>query len=129
MLIIRVGIVSERSMGGGTNPGGTSGWAAAVTSERSGVGVRRRQDGSYAMKDLKVEITQVVEDDSEYEPGDSAGSTTLSGIAFRRAGGSEYGTEYKGEPLGMPIMALLPESPTESGSMSGSGRGVGHEIV
>ncbi|KAH9895889.1 hypothetical protein C8Q73DRAFT_456158 [Cubamyces lactineus] len=73
MLIIRMGIASDRSIfGAGTNPGT---WAATgVSVERSGgpvgvgvgMGMRRRPDGTYEMKDLKVEITQVIEDDSDY---------------------------------------------------------------
>ena len=64
MLIIRVGIASERSFGGGASGTNQGTWAAAVASERAGL--RRRQDSSYALKDLKVEITQVVEHDGEY---------------------------------------------------------------
>ncbi|KAJ8497015.1 hypothetical protein ONZ51_g764 [Trametes cubensis] len=73
MLIIRMGIASDRSIfGASTNPGT---WAATgVSVERSGgppgvavgMGMRRRPDGTYEMKDLKVEITQVIEDDSDY---------------------------------------------------------------
>ncbi|KAI8977818.1 hypothetical protein BD414DRAFT_445877 [Trametes punicea] len=81
MLIIRMGLAGDRAIfgngGGGLGGGtGTAGlpWQAGTSGsgwggERSGAGltVRRRADGSrYEMTDLKVEITQVIEDDSEY---------------------------------------------------------------
>ncbi|KAI0325773.1 hypothetical protein GY45DRAFT_1260319 [Cubamyces sp. BRFM 1775] len=73
MLIIRMGLSGDRSIfGANTNP---STWAATgVSVERSGgpagvavgMGMRRRPDGTFEMQDLKVEITQVIEDDSDY---------------------------------------------------------------
>ncbi|KAI0773176.1 hypothetical protein BD413DRAFT_656572 [Trametes elegans] len=88
MLIIRMGIASDRSvLAAATYPGS---WGGAGSLERgsgggggvggAGVGgvggavVRRRADGTYEMKDLKVEITQVIEDDSEYTAVDTVGT-------------------------------------------------------
>ncbi|KAI0739381.1 hypothetical protein C8Q80DRAFT_1111581 [Daedaleopsis nitida] len=131
MLIIRIGIASERSFGGGASDTNQGTWAAAVASER--VGLRRRQDSSYALKDLKVEITQVVEDDSEYmrSPQDAdtdadAGSpVSLSGISFARP---EAHAGYKGAPLGMSSVDLE-KLPSETGSTNRSARASDHEIV
>lgn len=66
MLIIRIGLASDRSfLAAGSNTAqGT--WAAAASASIVDRAVRRRTDGTYAMKDLKVEITQVIENDSEY---------------------------------------------------------------
>ncbi|KAI0632706.1 hypothetical protein C8Q77DRAFT_1262323 [Trametes polyzona] len=81
MLIIRVGLASERNALAAAADGTTHGtWAAAGTGSGSGAGsvdrvviaaaaaagVRRRADGTLGMRDLKVEITQVIENDSEY---------------------------------------------------------------
>ncbi|KAM5540155.1 hypothetical protein V8D89_006295 [Ganoderma adspersum] len=74
MLIIRIGLAHDRSLGtsGATSNGGVvpSGWVAAgATDHRSAnpaVAMRRRADGTFEMRDLKVEITQVVEHDGEY---------------------------------------------------------------
>ncbi|KAI0755811.1 hypothetical protein C8Q74DRAFT_324079 [Fomes fomentarius] len=161
MLIIRVGLASERSLGGTTTtPQGT--WAAAVSSSSQRSGPRRRHHGigmgigaSFAMQmqDLKVEITQVVEEDSDYSPhythcaapdgpGDeeresAAGTgTTLSAISFaaRPAVAAADVRQFRSEPpLGMPIVVL--ESPADSsesgrssvnGGGSGKGRAEGH---
>ena len=105
MLIIRVGMASELSQ-----PAPSQGtWAAAV-SERSGL--RRRLDGTFEMKDLEVKITQVVEDDSEYERG-PASDKTLSGISF-----AHTDLELRGEPLGIQEEE---DSLRHSGSFRGSG--------
>ena len=79
MLIIRIGLANDRSLGtsGATSNGAIvpSAWGAGVavggaTDHRSAanpaVAMRRRADGTFEMRDLKVEITQVVEHDGEY---------------------------------------------------------------
>ena len=72
MLIIRIGLANDRSLGtsGTTNGGGGvgvgSGWGPAMTDRSGSAAVRRRADGTFEMRDLKVEITQVVEHDAEY---------------------------------------------------------------
>ncbi len=150
MLIIRVGIASERSLGGATTtPQGT--WAAAVSSSSQRSGPRRRHHGigiglgaSFAMQDLKVEITQVVEEDSDYSPNytncapgpgpgdeESATGTTLSAISFaaRPAVAAADVRQFRSEPpLGMPIVVLESPADSESGRSSvdgggGSGKG------
>ncbi|KAI0643304.1 hypothetical protein C8Q79DRAFT_1012601 [Trametes meyenii] len=64
MLIIRIGMANDRTLlGTSTNQ---SAWAAAAVSVERASAARRRADGTYEMKDLKVEITQVIEDDSDY---------------------------------------------------------------
>ncbi|KAI0354371.1 hypothetical protein OH77DRAFT_1521667 [Trametes cingulata] len=63
MLIIRMRLASDRSLFGGNTNQPTWG-AASASIERNGV--RRRPDGTYEMRDFKVEITQVIENDSEY---------------------------------------------------------------
>ncbi|KAM5540165.1 hypothetical protein V8D89_006305 [Ganoderma adspersum] len=71
MLIIRIGLAKDSSFASsGTNNAGisASGWAGAFanrTHSGSAAVARRRADGSFEMRDLKVEITQVVEDDAE----------------------------------------------------------------
>ena len=97
MLIIRVGLASNHSLpsalGGGTgaSAGGPTGGASRSWPASSGLsgsrgGVRRRTDGSYVMQDLKVEITQVVEDDSGYRARDGGSG------ALKRADASPGGT-------------------------------------
>ena len=61
MLIIRVGLAHDSSLGAS----GSHGWSTAMMSDR-GSHLRRRLDGTFEMKDLSVEITQVVEDDSQF---------------------------------------------------------------
>ncbi|KAI0370681.1 hypothetical protein BV20DRAFT_1071393 [Pilatotrama ljubarskyi] len=63
MLIIRMRLASDRSLFGGATNQATWG-AASASIERNGI--RRRPDGTYEMHDFKVEITQVIENDSEY---------------------------------------------------------------
>ncbi len=66
MLIIRIGLASDRSFLGAASNTAQGTWAAAASASIVDRAVRRRTDGTYAMKDLKVEITQVIEHDSEY---------------------------------------------------------------
>ena len=72
MLIIPIGLARDPSFGssGANNPSiSASGWAGAFADRSRSVvggGRRRGPDGSFEMRDLKVEITQVVEHDGEY---------------------------------------------------------------
>lgn len=66
MLIIRIGLASDRSFLAAASNTAQGTWAAAASASIADRAVRRRTDGTYAMKDLKVEITQVIENDSEY---------------------------------------------------------------
>ncbi|KAH9933985.1 uncharacterized protein BXZ73DRAFT_45914 [Epithele typhae] len=63
MLIIRVGLAGERARSSNND----SSTHRNTTWPSSGRGARRT-DGSYVMQDLKVEITQVIEDDSDFDP-------------------------------------------------------------
>ncbi|KAI0821754.1 hypothetical protein BC628DRAFT_1393411 [Trametes gibbosa] len=78
MLIIRIGLASDRSFLGVAAAGVTGStqatWAAAGSAPTSidRTAARRRTDATYAMKDLKVEITQVIENDAEYTMVDAA---------------------------------------------------------
>ena len=110
MLIIRVGIATDRSLnGGGTTNQGTS-WAAGAVSDRS----RRRQDGSYAMKDLKVEITQVVEDDADYSTSGTELRSTAP-VALTRA-------DLRPEPVDLEIGEEEDESSKGSFGLQGSSK-------
>ncbi|KAI0631505.1 hypothetical protein C8Q77DRAFT_141002 [Trametes polyzona] len=69
MLIIRIGLASGRSILALSTEATQPTWVAAgsAPTDTSRIAVsRRRQDGTYAMKDLKVEITQVIENDADY---------------------------------------------------------------
>ena len=68
MFFIRIGLVRDSSFAssGMSNAGATaSHWAAALgeRSHSSGAAPRRGPNGLFEMRDLKVDITQVVEDD------------------------------------------------------------------
>lgn len=78
MLIIRIGLASDRTFLGVAATAVSTGtaqatWAAAGSALTSAdrMAVRRRTDAAaYAMQDLKVEITQVIENDAEYTTAD-----------------------------------------------------------
>ncbi|OSC98609.1 hypothetical protein PYCCODRAFT_1447350 [Trametes coccinea BRFM310] len=84
MLIIRMGLAGDRTVfGASTSATAALPWQAGTSgsgwaTDRSGVGAvairRRTGEPRYEMKDLKVEITQVIEDDSEYAVTGHAGS-------------------------------------------------------
>ncbi|KAI1782852.1 hypothetical protein LXA43DRAFT_386938 [Ganoderma leucocontextum] len=88
MLIIRIGLAKHPSFpSSGMNNAGVSAsdWAAALAERSHSGGVRRRQDGSLEMRDLKVEITQVIERETEYGGSDMVSSRG----SFRPAGSSK----------------------------------------
>ncbi|KAI9058981.1 hypothetical protein FKP32DRAFT_1614473 [Trametes sanguinea] len=84
MLIIRMGLAGDRTVfGASTSATAALPWQAGTSgsgwaTDRSGggaVAIRRRTgEPRYEMKDLKVEITQVIEDDSDYAVTGHAGS-------------------------------------------------------
>ncbi|TBU45887.1 hypothetical protein BD309DRAFT_955294 [Dichomitus squalens] len=91
MLIIRVGLAHDSSFG----TSGTNGWGTAMMSDR-GSHLRRRLEGTFEMKDLRVEITQVVEEDFQYEREQELDADALGpGTPMD----SLPPTDLKGEPL------------------------------
>ena len=138
MLIIRIGIANDRLYGvsntGGTNQG--SSWRDASRAASK----RRRTDGSYVMQDLKVEITQVVEDDSQFGP--------RSPRSYIDSADADGDFELKGDPLDIdddegrtrmrPWRGAEPRShasgskspsPSGTGSEEGSGRDSGSFVA
>ncbi|KAI1782844.1 hypothetical protein LXA43DRAFT_1137185 [Ganoderma leucocontextum] len=99
MLIIRIGLANDRSLGtSGTTNGVASGWGAVVSDRSANPAVRRRPDGTFAMRDLKVEITQVVENDAEY-----AHELAASGADMKGAPVSLTRADVEAEPLDLEV--------------------------
>ena len=137
MLIIRIGIANDRVYGvsntGGTNQG--SSWRDASRAASK----RRRTDGSYVMQDLKVEITQVVEDDSQFGP--------RSPRSYIDSADADGDFELKGDPLAVDddhsarrgpwrgagsrshASGSKSPSPSAAGSEEGSGRDSGSFVA
>ncbi|PIL34446.1 hypothetical protein GSI_03222 [Ganoderma sinense ZZ0214-1] len=102
MLIIRIGLANDRSLGtsGATSNGAavsSAAWGAGATDRSahpgSGAVMRRRADGTFEMRDLKVEITQVVEHDGEYGSELAASDADVESDVKRIPGDLEAGMD------------------------------------
>ena len=120
MLIIRIGLARDPSFGSSSanNPSiSASGWAGAFADRSRSVvggGRRRGPDGSFEMRDLKVEITQVVEDDADYSTSGTELRSTAP-VALTRA-------DLRPEPVDLEIGEEEDESSKGSFGLQGSSK-------